>query len=388
MAKFAATLLATVLLAGHAVAAEPLKLGFVAPMSGAQAEYGLQMMNGMKAFMAQNGDSVAGREVEIIVKDSGGPNPDVAKRLTQELIVRDKVDFLIGYGFSPNAFAAAPLATESETPLVIFNAATSSIPTKSPFIARVSMTLAQHAHGIAKWANGKDIKTVYTLYADYAPGRDANAQFTKIFTEGGGEIVGEIGVPLSSPDFGPYMQRIKDAKPDAIFMWFPSGELANTMLKAYRARGLDDDGIVALGTSDLVDDHSLDSMGEDAVGLITAAHYSAAHDSELNKAFVETYTEVSGGSPRPNFMAVAAYDGLAAIYHVTEELDGDVSDGAKVMELLTGLTFESPRGPIEISAEDRDIVQNIYIRETRDTGDGLYNIEFETMPMVVDPGKE
>ena len=201
-------------------------------------------------------------------------------------------------------------------------------------------------------------------------------------------MVGEIAVPLSSPDFGPYMQRIKDAKPDAIFMWFPSGELANTMLKAYRARGLDTDGIRPLGTSDLVDDNSLDSMGEAAVGLITSAHYSAAHDSELNKQFIASYAEVSGGSPRPNFMAVAAYDGLAAIYKATEELGGDVSDGEKVMKLLTGMTFESPRGPIEISAEDRDIVQNIYIRETKKTPDGLYNIEFETMPMVVDPGKE
>jgi branched-chain amino acid transport system substrate-binding protein len=388
MARLAATLLATVLLAGTAAAAEPLKLGFVAPMSGAQAEYGLQMMNGMKTYMAQHGDTVAGRPVEIVVKDSGGPNPDVAKRLTQELIVRDKVDFLVGYGFSPNAFAAAPLATEAKKPMIIFNAATSSIPTKSPYIARVSMTLAQHAFGIAKWANQQDIKTVYTLYADYAPGRDANTQFTKIFKAGGGEVVGEIAVPLSSPDFGPYMQRIKDAKPDAIFMWFPSGELANTMLKAYRARGLDTDGIRPLGTSDLVDDNSLDSMGEAAVGLITSAHYSAAHDSELNKQFIASYAEVSGGSPRPNFMAVAAYDGLAAIYKATEELGGDVSDGEKVMKLLTGMTFESPRGPIEISAEDRDIVQNIYIRETKKTPDGLYNIEFETMPMVVDPGKE
>ncbi|MDQ0314711.1 ABC transporter substrate-binding protein [Amorphus orientalis] len=387
MSRLAATLLATAIFAGSAAAAEPLKLGFVAPMSGAQAEYGLQMMNGMKTYMAQHGDSVADRPIEIIVKDSGGPNPDVAKRLTQELIVRDKVDFLVGYGFSPNAFAAAPLATESETPLIIFNAASSTIPLKSPYIARVSMTLAQHAYGIAKWANEQDIQKVYTLYADYAPGQDANKQFKKIFTAEGGEIVGEIGVPLSSPDFGPYMQRIKDAQPDAVFMWFPSGELANTMLKSYRERGLEEAGIRALGTSDLVDDHSLDSMGEDAVGLITSAHYSAAHDSELNKAFVETYAEIDPDT-RPNFMAVAAYDGLAAIYKVTEDLGGDVSNGEKVMELLTGMTFESPRGPIEISSEDRDIVQNIYIRETKDTGEGLYNIEFQTMPMVVDQGKE
>jgi len=387
--RLAGTLLAGVLALGAigtVQASSPLKVGFVAPMTGAQAEYGLQMTRGIQVLMDERGNTAGGRKVEIITKDSGGPNPDVAKRLTQELIVKDRVDLLTGYGFSPNAFAAAPLATEAGIPLVIMNAATSSIPEKSPFIVRFSMTLAQHAYGIAKWANGQDIRRVYTLYADYGPGRDANAQFKKTFQADGGEIVGEIGAPLQTVDFGPYMQRIKDARPDALFMWFPSGELANTMLRAFRERGLEAEGIRPLGTSDLVDDMFVDAMGDAAVGLITAGHYSVAHDSAKNKAFLDRYHKLFGTDVRPNFMAVAAYDAMAAIYDVADELKGDV-DGEAAMKLFAGMRMESPRGPISIDPETRDIVQNIYIRKTERVDGALYNVEFETLEAVKDPGK-
>ena len=378
-----AGLLAVFLQAG-AEAQTPVKVGVLAEMSGEQAEYGLQMTRGMKVFLDEHGGKAAGRPIDLVVKDVGGPNPELAKRLGQELVVQDKVDFLTGFGFSPNAFAVAPLATEAKTPMVIMNAVTSTLPSKSPYIIRVSNTLGQHALGIAQWALKDGVKSVYTLYADYAPGRDASAQFEKAFTAGGGTIAGKIGIPLKNPDFGPYMQRVKDAKPDAVLLWFPSGELSTALLHAYRERGLEQAGIKLLGMSDLVDDTFVTAMGKDALGVVTSAHYSAAHDSQKNKDFIKRYYALFGDKTRPNFMAVAGYDGMAAIAGAIEAVDGKL-DPAKEMEFLSHLKLESPRGPIAIDPATRDIVQDIYLRKTEARGDQLYNVEFATIPAVKDP---
>ncbi len=374
-------------LGGVAAAQTPLKIGFVAEMSGAQAEYGLQMTNGAKLFLHEHGDVVAGRKIQLIVKDVGGANPEIAKRLAQELITRDKVEFLAGFGFTPNALAVAPLATEAKIPMVVMNAATSVITARSPYIVRTSMTLPQNAYAIADWALKNNIKTVYSLYADYGPGQDANAQFRKTFTAGGGKIINEVAVPLKSPEFGPYMQRIKDAKPDAAFLWFPSGELSALLLRAYRERGLEQAGIRALGTGDATDDMFLNSMGDVALGLVTSFHYSGAHDSPTNKAFVKGYQSLYGTSIRPNFMAVGGYDGMHAIYEAIKKLNGKI-DGAKAVEAMKGMKWESPRGPIMIDPATRDIVQDIYIRKVEKRGNDLFNIEFAKIPQVKDPGKE
>ncbi len=370
-----------------AYAQKPLRIGVVAEMTGAQAEYGLQMTNGIKQYLSEHGDVVAGRKIELVVKDVGGANPEVAKRLARELITRENVEFLAGFGFSPNALAVAPIATEARVPMVVMNAATSSIPLKSPYIIRTSFTLAQGAMGIATWAAQNGIKRVFMLYADYAPGNDAKNQFRKTFTSAGGEVVGEIGVPLKNPEFGPYMERVKDAKPDAVFMWFPSGELATSLVKAYRERGLEQAGIKPLGTGDAVDDMFVNAMGDAAVGLITASHYSIAHDSPQNRAFVAGYQRLYGKSIRPNFMAVGGYDGMAVIHQAVKKLDGRI-DGAQAIEVMKGLKFESPRGPISFEADVRDIVQNIYIRKVERRDGELYSIEFATLPAVKDPGKD
>ncbi|RZS85184.1 ABC transporter substrate-binding protein [Pigmentiphaga kullae] len=373
-------------LGGTAAAQTPLKIGFVGEMSGQQAEYGLQMSNGAKLFLQEHGDVVAGRKIQLIIKDVGGPNPEVAKRVAQELITRDKVEFLAGFGFTPNALAVAPLATEAKIPMVVMNAATSSITERSPYVVRTSMTLPQNAYAIADWALKNNVKTVYSLYADYGPGQDANAQFRKTFTGGGGKIVAEVAVPLKNPEFGPYMQRIKDAKPDAAFLWFPSGELSVLMLRAYRERGLEQAGIKALGTGDGTDDMFLDSMGDVALGLTTSFHYSAAHDSAKNKAFIKGYESQFGTSIRPNFMAVGGYDGMALIYETIKKLNGKI-DGTKAVEAMKGAKWESPRGPVMIDPETRDIVQNIYIRKVERRGNHLYNVEFSHLDAVKDPGK-
>jgi branched-chain amino acid transport system substrate-binding protein len=362
-----------------------IKVGVIAEMSGTFASFGQQITTGAKAYMKRNGDTVAGKKVELIIRDVTGPSPDIAKRLAQELIVQDDVDFIVGFGLTPNALAVAPVATEAKKPTIIMNAATSIITTKSPYIARVSFTLAQVTEPMAHWAYKNGIRKVYTVVADYGPGYDAEATFKKAFTGAGGEIVGDVRIPLKNPEFGPFVQRVKDAKPQAVFVFVPAGELAIGFMKAYKERGLAKAGIKLITTGDVTDDGVIEALGDDALGVISTHQYSAAHDSPENKAFLAAYASIDPVQ-RPNFMAVGGYDGMAAIYEVARKLDGNI-DGDKAMQILRGMKLDSPRGPIQIDPETRDIVQNVYVREARKVGGKVYNVEFETFPAVKDPGK-
>jgi branched-chain amino acid transport system substrate-binding protein len=380
----AAAGLAANLLSG-AASAQTIKVGLISEFSGPFADYGKQMENGIKADMAVNGDTVAGKKIEIITKDTTGPAPDVAKRLAQELVTRDNVDFLVGFGLTPNAIAATAVATQAKKPMIIMNAAASIITTKSPYVVRVSDTIAQNSVPMAQWAAKNNIKRVYTFVADYAPGIDAEENFKKAFTAAGGEVVDSVRVPLSNPDFGPFIQRIKDAKPEAMFLFLPSGAQSVGFMKAFTERGLAAAGIKVIATGDLTDDSVLDAMGDPTLGIITAGHYSAAHDSPENKTFLKAYASVAGDL-RPNFMAVAAYDGMAAIYDVLKKTNGD-PDVDKTMAVLKGWKHDSPRGPIMIDPETRDIVQTVYIRRVERVNGHLYNVEIDRFPMVKDPGK-
>ena len=372
--------------AAGASAQETIKVGLVAEFSGPFAHYGTQMHNGIKAYMKQHGDTVAGKKVEIILRDTTGPSPDIAKRLAQELITRDKVDFLAGFGLTPNALAVAPLATEAKKPMIVMNAASSVITTKSPYIARFSMTLPQVTQPIAVWGAKNGIRKVYTIVSDYAPGIDAELAFNKTFTAGGGEVVGSVRVPLKNPDFAPFVQRAKDAKPEAVFIFVPAGEQGIAFVKAFTERGLREARIKLIGPGDVVDDDVLEAMGDPTLGIVTTHHYSAAHDSPENKAFRQAYADAGDRTSRPNFMAVAGYDGIAAIYQVAAKLGGKI-DGDQAMSLLKGLKLNSPRGPIQIDPETRDIVQTVYVRRVERVNDGLYNVEFDKFPNVKDPGK-
>ena len=363
-----------------------IKLGLIGEFSGPFAQYGQQIYGGMKTYMKLNGDTVAGKKIEVIQKDTGGPAPDVAKRLAQELVTRDKVDFLVGFGLTPNALAVAPVATEAKVPMIIMNAATSIITTKSPYIARLSMTLPQITQPIAIWAAKNGIKKVYTVVADYGPGIDAEGAFIKAFKEGGGEIVGSVRTPLQNPEYAPFIQRVKDAKPDAVFLFLPAGEQGIAFMKGYKERGLAEAGIKLIATGDITDDGVLEAMGDPTLGLITSFHYSAAHDSPENKAFVKAYAEVNGPKLRPNFMAVGGYDGMAAIYEALKKTGGS-TDAEKVMAALKGMKLVSPRGPIMIDPETRDVVQTVYIRKVEKTSGGLYNVEFDRFADQKDPGK-
>jgi branched-chain amino acid transport system substrate-binding protein len=385
--RWAALAAAVLLPAATAVRADDVvRIGVVAEFSGPFADYGAQIVGGMKAYLKQNGDVYAGKKIEIITRDTTGPAPEIAKRFAQELVTRDNVDILAGFGLTPNALAVAPLATEAKKPMVIMNAATSVITTRSPYVVRVSHTLPQDTQPIAQWAAKNGIKRVFTLVSDFGPGIDAEGAFVKAFKAAGGEIVDSVRTPLQNPDFAPFLQRIKDTKPEAVFVFLPPGSQTIAFIKGYDERGLRPAGIKLIGTGDLTDDGVLQAMGEPTLGLITSFHYSAAHDSPENKAFLKAYVEANGTRLRPNFMACAGYDGMAAIAEALKKTGGSV-EVEKFVAALKGMKLMSPRGPIMIDPETRDIVQTVYIRRVEKIGGLLYNIEFDKYPDVNDPGK-
>jgi len=367
---------------GPARAEDTVKIGLIVPMTGGQASTGKQIDNAVKLYMQQHGDTVAGKKIEVILKDDAAI-PDNTKRIAQELIVNDKVNFIAGFGVTPAALSAAPLATQAKIPEVVMAAGTSIITEKSPYIVRTSFTLAQSSTIIGDWAVKNGIKKVATLTSDYAPGNDALNFFKQNFTAGGGEIVEEVKVPLQNPDFAPFLQRMKDAKPDAMFVFVPAGQGGNFM-KQYAERGLDKAGIKVIGPGDVMDDDLLNDMGDAALGTVTAHLYSAAHPSAMNKEFVAAYRKAYNN--RPGFMAVGGYDGINLIYEALKKTGGK-TEGDALIEAMKGMKWESPRGPISIDPETRDIVQNIYVRKVEKVDGELYNVEFATIPDVKDPYK-
>jgi branched-chain amino acid transport system substrate-binding protein len=368
-------------------AADPVKIGLVLPMSGPFASYGKQIEHGVKLYLATRGDTFGGRKVELIVKDdSPGTAGDVSKRLAQELVIKDKVDILAGFGLTPSAFAVAPVATSAKKPMVVMNAATSSVTTKSDYIVRTSMTLPQNSAPIASWAAKNKIKKVFTLVADFGPGHDAESQFKKTFTAAGGEIVGEVRAPVKNPDFAPFLQKIKDTKPDAVFLFLPPGGETIAFMKGFKERGLSQAGIQLISTGDLPDEDILEALGDSALGLITSFHYSEAHKSPENKAYTDAYYKAYP-KDRPNFMSVGGYDGMDLIAEVLKKTNGN-TEAAKFVEAAKGMKWTSPRGPVSIDPATRDIVQNIYIRKVEKVGGKLQNIEFDHVADFKDPGKQ
>jgi branched-chain amino acid transport system substrate-binding protein len=365
-----------------AQAQQTVKVGLILPMTGPFASTGRQIEAAAKLYMAQKGATVAGKTIELIVKDDTG-TPDVTRRIAQELLVNDKVSFLAGFGLTPLAFAVAPLATQSKTPTIVMAAATSSITEQSPFILRTSFTLPQVTIGIADWAAKNGIKKAMTLVSDYGPGIDAEKAFKERLTAAGGEVTGEVRIPLRNPDFSPFLQRVADAKPDALFVFVPSGA-GSQFMKQFVERGLDKSGVRLIATGDVTDDDIVDSMGDVALGTITTHHYSAAHPSAENKAFVEAFRKAA--NTRPNFMAIGGWDGMHLIYEALKKTNG-ATDGAGLVEAMKGMAWTSPRGPISIDAKTRDIVQNVYVRKVEKVDGQLYNVEFSTFEAVPDPVK-
>ncbi len=365
-----------------ALAQEALKIGLVLPMTGPFASTGRQIDAAVKLFLAQQGAVHGGRKLEVVLKDDTG-NADQTRRLAQELVVNDKVAVLAGFGLTPLAMATAQIATQAKVPQVVMAAATATITEASPFIVRTSFTLPQASEPMADWAAANGIKKVFTVVTDYGPGIDAETSFANKF-KGAGGTVESVRVPLRNPDFAPFLQRVSEAKPDALFVFVPSGVGAQFM-KQFVERGLDKAGVRLIGPGDVVDDDILEGMGEVALGTITTHHYSAAHDSSANKAFVQAFQKANPGM-RPNFMAVGGYDGMVLIAKALEATKGDAT-GDKLIAAMKGASWESVRGPVTIDPDTRDIIQNIYVRKTEKVGSELFNVEFATIKAVKDPVK-
>ena len=369
-------------LATHRVQAqEPFKIGLILPMTGPSQSTGKQIDAAVKLFMQQNGTSVAGRKIELILRDDAGV-ADTTRRIAQELVVKDHVSVLAGFGLTPLALAVAPLATQAKVPMVVMAAATSVITEKSPFIVRSSQTLPQVSGTMGTWAAGQGIKKVVTLVADYGPGIDAETWFGKQFKAAGGEILASLRVPLANPDFAPFLQRVRDAKPDAVFVFTPSG-FGAVFIKQFIERGLDKTGIKLIATGDVTDDDQLNEMGDVTLGVVTAGPYSASHVSDANLKFVADF-KTANNNMRPNFMAVFGYDGMRMIYDAVKKTGGK-GDGAALVKAMEGASWESPRGPMMIDPATRDVVQDIYIRKVARVGGQLYNEEFATVKQVRDP---
>ena len=368
---------------GSAQAQETVKIGLVLPMTGASSTTGKQAEAAVRLFLQQNGTTVAGKKIELILKDDTG-TADVTKRIAQELVVNDKVSVLMGFGLTPLALAVAPIATQAKVPQIVTAAATAIITEQSPFIVRTSFTLPQATVPMSEWAAANGIKKVVTLVSDYGPGIDAEKAFKEKFSAAGGTVAEELRVPLRNPDFAPFLQRVKDAAPDALFVFVPSG-FGSTFVKQFAERGLDKAGIRLIGTGDVTDDDLLNDMGDVMLGVVNTHHYSAAHPSPENKAFVEAFKKANNGM-RPNFMAVGAYDGMQLFYKALEKTKG-ATDGAGLVEAMKGMSWTSVRGPVTIDPQTRDIIQDIYVRKVEKVNGELWNVEFATVPQVKDPVK-
>jgi len=342
------------------------------------------MDNAIKLYVQQNGDTVAGKKLEFIRKDTGGIAPDVAKRLAQELIVRDKVDIIAGFLLTPNALAAGDVSAEAKKFMVVMNAATSIITTKSPYMVRTSLTTPQVNASLGTWAYKNGIRKAYTMLSDFGPGIDAEGAFSKAFKEAGGEIIGTVKMAVANPDFSAYVQRAKDLNPESIYVFVPGGAQPAAFGKALAERGIDPQKIKVMGQGEITDDSALKSMGDTALGIITAFHYDWNHNSAMNKKFVADFNAAYGRNP--DFFSMGGWDGMHAIYAALKKTNGD-TDGEKLIDAVKGMAWESPRGPISIDPETRDIIQTVYIRRVEKVGGKLANVEFDKAENVKDPVK-
>ena len=376
----AATALAT---AGQAQ--ETVKIGVINPYSGQFADTAAQMDNGINLYIKEHGDTVAGKKIELIRKDTGGVAPDIAKRLAQELVIRDHADILTGFDLTPNALAAGDVSAEAKKFMVIMNAATSIITTKSPYIARVSQTSPQVNYTLGAWAARQGIKRMYTMVSDYGPGTDAETWFSNGFKEAGGQIVGSVRFPVANPDFSAFVQRAKDENPDGIFVFVPGGVQPAAVGKALAERGIDASKTRVLGQDALADDTTIKSLGELAIGLTTGTIYNYNHELALNRKFVTAY--MADYKRPPDTFSIGGYDGMHLIYEALKKTGGN-TDGDALIAAAKGMTWESPRGPILIDPETRDIIQTVYLGKVAKVGGVIRYVEFDKVENVKDPAKE
>ena len=379
----AMTFVAALFLGGiSAQAQQPVKIGLINVLSGQFADAGIQLDNGIKTYLQQYGDTVAGKKIELVRRDVGGPAPDVAKRLTQELVVRDNVDMLGGFLLTPNALAAADVSAQAKKFMVVMNAATSIIITKSPYVIRTSVTLPQVMDTFGTWAAKHGIKQCYTMVTDYGPGHDSEAAFQGAFKKAGGEIIGSVRFPVANPDFSAFVQRAKDLNPECIYIFIPGGAQPAALGKAFAERGIDLTKTKVLGSGETTSEQALKAMGDTALGIISAWHYDYKSTAPLNVEFVKLFNQMHGRNP--DFFSIGGYDGMHAIYETLKKTGGN-TDAEAMINAAKGMKWESPRGPMSIDPDTRDVVQTIYIRRVEKVGGELVNVPFDKIENVKDP---
>jgi branched-chain amino acid transport system substrate-binding protein len=383
--RFAVLVAAALALASPAQAEAPIRIGLIMPYSGQFADTATQMDNGIKLYVKQNGDTVAGRKIELIRKDTGGVAPDVAKRLAQELVVRDSVDILAGFVLTPNALAAGDVSAEAKKFMVVMNAATAIITTRSPYMVRTSLTIPQLNETFGAWAYRSGVRKVYSMVSDYGPGHDAEQAFHRGFKDAGGEVVGSVRFPVANPDFAAFVQRAKDMNPEAIYIFVPGGVQPAAIGKALAERGIDPKKTRVFAMGELTEDEARKTMGDASLGIVTVYHYDHNHQSALNREFVKAYNAEYGGR-NPNIYAIGGYDGMHLIYEALKKAGGK-TDAEALVAAAKGMAWESPRGPVSIDPETRDIVQTVYIRRVDKVGNQLLNVEFDKIENVKDPFK-
>jgi len=365
-----------------AQAQDVVKVGLISSQTGPFAAVGRQMEGGVRLYMQEHGDRVAGKRIELIIKDDGGV-ADQTRRIAQELVTNDRVQVLAGFTLTPGALATAPVATQAKTPMIVMLGATSIIPDRSPFIVRTSLSVPQLAYPFAEWIHGQGAKSLVTFVSDYGPGIDYENYVSSAFEAKGGKITQKIRVPLANPEFAPFLQRLVDLKPDAVFVFVPSGGIGVSLMNQLKERGVAQSGIKIYAEGSMLDDDSLNSMGDSALGMVSSHTYSAAHPGAKNKAFVEGYRKLNGR--RPNIVAAYGYDGMHLVYESLKKTQGD-ANGEKLIDAMMGMEWESPRGPVKVDPATRDLVQNVYVRRAERMGDGeVYNVEFATIPATKDP---
>ncbi len=369
---------------GLAHSQETLKVGIILPYSGPFADAAKQLQAGIDLYIAKHGDTVAGKKIQLIKKDTGGPAADAAQRAAQELVVRDGVDVIAGFALTPEALGAAPVATEAKKMMVVMNAATSIVTEQSPYIVRTGVTIPQLNTAFGTWAaQTAGVKQAYTLVADYGPGHDAEKSFSKGFTDAGGKMLGSDRTPVANPDFSAFVQRVKDANPEAVYIFVPGGAQPAAIGKALADRGLAPPATKVFAQGELTHPEALESMGATAKGIITTFHYTLERDAPMNNEFVKGYQEANGGR-NPDLFSIGGYDGMHLIYEAVKKTNGDAS-GDALLAAAKGMAWESPRGPMSIDPETRDVVQTVYIREVQDVNGKLQNVIIHEIPNVKDP---
>ncbi|HWM45477.1 MAG TPA: ABC transporter substrate-binding protein [Xanthobacteraceae bacterium] len=373
-----------------AAAAETFKIGLIASYTGAFASWGPQFQNAIEAYQAIHGKTVKGPKgeeinVEIVTRDAGSAGPDKAKQLAEELVLRERVKMLAGFELSPHAMAVGQIANDAKVPVVIMNAATSSITRGSPYYVRTSSTIPQWSASMAKWASENGIKKVYTIVSDYAPGHDAEVYFQKVFKENGGEIVGATRTPIRETNFAVYMEKVLQTKPDAVYMFQPGGSPSIAFVRAFMERGLKQAGIKLLGGGEFAELY-LPNFTDDVIGVVSVNHYTETNKLPENIQMRDQLKKMFGDKGVTDIASVGAWDGINLIYAALREV-GASADGLKYVEAMKGKRLKSPRGEIMIDPVERDIIQNIYIRRIEKVDGRLTNVDIATIPMVKDPWK-